>query len=61
MTGDEPQGTMGRVQTGGCPLPAFLYAPIFMERETSGYGAAFDEYFIVWIENPIIFGGFFVV
>ena len=29
VTGDEPQGTMGRVQT----------AYIFIERETSGYEA----------------------
>ena len=42
MTGDEPQGTMGRVQTAGearCLLPAFLCAHIFMKRETSGYEA----------------------
>ena len=37
VTGDEPQGTMGRVQTG---LPAFLCAHIFIKRETSGYEAA---------------------
>ena len=39
VTGDEPQGTMGRVQTAGearCLLPAFLCAHIFIERETSG-------------------------
>ena len=40
MTGDEPQGTMGRVQTA-CLLPAFLCAHIFIKRETSGYEAAF--------------------
>ena len=36
VTGDEPQGTMGRVQTAGeacCLLPAFLCAHIFIERE----------------------------
>ena len=38
VTGDEPQGTMGRVQTC-CLLPAFLCAHIFMKRETSGYEA----------------------
>jgi len=43
-TGDEPQVTMGRVQTAGearCLLPAFLCAHIFIqrERETSGYEA----------------------
>ena len=38
-TGDEPQGTMRRVQTAGEArglLPAFLCAPIFIYRETSG-------------------------
>ena len=46
VTGDEPQGTMGRVQTAGearlarCLLPAFPWAHIFIERETSGYEAA---------------------
>ena len=42
VTGDEPQGTMGRVQTAGearCLLPGFLCAHIFMKRETSGYEA----------------------
>ena len=39
VTGDEPQGTMGRVQTAGCLLPAFLCAHIFLKRETSGYEA----------------------
>ena len=38
VTGDEPQGTMGRVQTAG-DLPAFLCAHIFIKRETSGYEA----------------------
>ena len=41
-TGDEPQGTLGRVQTAGetrCLLPAFRCAHIFIERETSGYEA----------------------
>ena len=42
MTGDELQGTMGRVQTEGlglarCLLPAFLCVHIFIKRETSGY------------------------
>ena len=43
MTGDEPQGTMGRVQTAGearCLFPAFLCAHIFIERETSRHEAA---------------------
>ena len=46
MTDDEPQGTMGRVRKEGearlarCPLPTFLCAHIFIERETSGYEAA---------------------
>ena len=38
VTGDEPQGTMGRVQTAGearCLLLAFLCALIFIKRETS--------------------------
>ena len=45
VTGDEPQGTMGRVQTAGearlarCLLPAFLCAHIFIGRETSVYEA----------------------
>ena len=45
VTGEEPQGTMGRVQTAGearCLRPAFLYAHIFIERETSGYEAGND-------------------
>ena len=52
VTGDEPQGTMGRVQTASearlarCLLPAFLCAHIFIKRETSGYEA--DSY--VWTE-----------
>ena len=44
VTGDEAQGTMGRVKTGGARflLPTFLCAQIFIEREreTSGYQAA---------------------
>ena len=46
VTGEEPQGTMGRVQTAGearlarCLLPAFLCAHNFIKRETSGYKAA---------------------
>ena len=43
VTGDEPQGTMGRVPAAGlarCLLPAFLCAHIFIKRETSGYEAA---------------------
>ena len=40
VTGDEPQGTMGRVQTAvHCLLPAFLCAHIFIKRETCGYEA----------------------
>ena len=45
VTDDEPQGTMGRVQTVGearlarCLLPAFLCPHIFIKRETSGYEA----------------------
>ena len=40
-SGDEPQGTMGRVQTADarCLLPAFFCAHSFIERETSGYEA----------------------
>ena len=44
VTGDEPQGTMGRVQTAGearlarCLLPAH----IFIKRQTSGYEAGSD-------------------
>ena len=40
VTGDEPQGTMGRVQTAGearCLLPALLC--VHIERETSRYEA----------------------
>ena len=35
VTGDEAQGTMGRVKTGGARflLPTFLCAQIFIERE----------------------------
>ena len=39
MTDDEPQGTMGRVQTAGearlarCLLPTFLWGHIFIERD----------------------------
>ena len=41
VTGDDAQGTKGRVKRRlACfLLPAFFYAPIFIERETSGYGA----------------------
>ena len=42
VTGEEPQGTMGRVPSAGearCLRPAFLCAHIFIERETSGYEA----------------------
>ena len=52
VTGDEPQGTMGRVQTAGearlarCLLPAFLCAHIFIKRETSGYEAGSRSYFV---------------
>ena len=45
VTGEEPQGTMGRVQTAGearCLRPAFLCAHIFSERETSAYEAGND-------------------
>jgi len=45
VTGEEPQGTMGRVQTAGkarCLRPAFLCARIFIERKTSGYEAGND-------------------
>ena len=34
-TGDEPQETMGRVQTAG----VVSFPPFFIERETSGYEA----------------------
>ena len=40
VTGDEPQGTMGRVQAAGYPLPAFLCAPVFIDKETPGYEPA---------------------
>ena len=42
VTGDEPQGTMGRVQkpAARCLLPAFLCGHIFIKRETSGSEAA---------------------
>ena len=46
VTGDEQQGTMGRVQTVGeacCLLPAFLCAHIFIVRETSGCEAVSSE------------------
>ena len=49
MIGDEPQGTMGRVQTAGearCLLPAFLCAHIFIKRETSGYEAGLTRNYI---------------
>ena len=41
VTGDEPQGTMGRLRTAGARylLPAFLCAHILIKRETSGYEA----------------------
>ena len=45
VTGDEPQGTMGRVETTGearCLLPVFLCTHIFIERETSGYEAGVE-------------------
>ena len=54
VTGDEPQGTMGRVQTAGevrCLLPAFLCAHIFIKRETSGYEAAFAHLQKKWREK----------
>ena len=45
---DEPQGTVGRVQTADarCLLPAFLCAHIFIERETSGYEADETPYVV---------------
>ena len=45
VTGEEPQGTMGRVQMAGearCFRPSFLCAHIFIETETSGYEAGND-------------------
>ena len=45
VTGDEPQGTMGRLgrqakrRLPRCLLPAFLCAHILIKRETSGYEA----------------------
>ena len=55
VTGDEPQGTMGKVQTAGeaprlarCLLPAFLCANIFIERETSGYVAGLFPCLLDW-------------
>ena len=55
VTSDEPQGTMGRVQSAGearcpkrslarCLLPAFHCAHIFIKRETSGYEAGFKRF-----------------
>ena len=52
-TGDERQGTMGRVQTAGearCLLRAFLRAHISIERETSGYEAALIT---VWLLSKL--------
>ena len=52
VTGDEPQGTMGRVQTAGeahCLLPAFLCARNFIKRETSGYEAGRNPLKTQWI------------
>ena len=49
VTGDEPQGTMGRVQMAGearlarCLLPAFLCAHIFIKGERSGYEAVSND------------------
>ena len=42
VTGDEAQGTMGRVKKRDARflLPAFLCVQIFIEREASGYEAA---------------------
>ena len=57
VTGDEPQGTMGRVQTAGeatsrpsSPFRLPLRAHFFIERETSGYEAAVSTVFW-YIEN----------
>ena len=41
VTGDEPQGTLGRVQTAGCLLPAFLCAHI--ERDVWVRGSTRPE------------------
>ena len=50
VTGDEPQGTMGRVQTAGeapsrplSPSRLPLRAHFHRERETSGYEAVLGE------------------
>ena len=59
VTGDEPQGTMGRVQTAGearlarCLLPAFLCAHIFINRETSGYEAVFVTFPLKNVTNEL--------
>ena len=49
-TGDEPQGTMGRVAR--CLLPALLCAHIFMERETSGCEAVTEMLATQAITSP---------
>ena len=41
MTGDEPQGTMGRVQTAVSFPPSFART----SRETSGYEAGKELYY----------------
>ena len=48
MTGNEAQGTMGRVKNGGEArflLIGFLCAQIFIETETSGYEAEANSRF----------------
>ena len=47
VTGDEPQGTIGRVHAC-CLLPAFLCTHIFIKRETSGYEAGIGPFDVVF-------------
>ena len=56
VTGDEAQGTMGRVKKGDARflLPAFLCVQIFIEREASGYEAARDPSLL---QEPLPFKG----
>ena len=55
MTGDEPQGTVGRVQTAGeahCLLPAFLC--VHSERETSGYEAVSAPFLSRFLSGELV-------
>ena len=56
-TGDEPQGTMGRVQTAG----VVAFPPFFIERETSGYEAVtphkekFESCFFISLSLQLVY------